>query len=96
VIRHKAMDHHRAKGRTSAVMDHRASLQKDFDAQKHSNNRPSARIEQDEQASGVMAVLDDMDETKRQCIELKYIEKLSVRDMAARLDLTEKAVESIL
>jgi len=43
-----------------------------------------------------MAVMDELDETKRQCLEWKYIEKLPVREMAARLDLTEKAVESIL
>jgi len=96
VIRHKAMDHHRAKGRTSVVMDHRANLQQVIDVEKHSNNRPSARLEQAERSCSVLAVLDDLDEINRQCIEWKYIDKLSVREMALRLDLTEKAVESIL
>ena len=96
VIRHKAMDHHRSQGRTSAVMGHRASMQEQMEIEKQSTNRPSARMEQVEQSCDVLAVLDDLDETKRQCIELKYVEELSVREMAARLDLTEKAVESIL
>ena len=96
VIRHKAMDHHRAQGRASAVMGHRASVQEQIEIEKQSTNRPSARMEQVEQSCDVLAVLDDLDETKRQCIELKYVEELSVREMAARLDLTEKAVESIL
>ena len=90
------MDHHRAQGRASAVMGHRASVQEQIEIEKQSTNRPSARMERVEQSCDVLAVLDDLDETKRQCIELKYVEELSVREMAARLDLTEKAVESIL
>jgi RNA polymerase sigma-70 factor (ECF subfamily) len=96
VIRHKAMDHHRAKGRTTTAMDQRANLQQVIESEKQSNHRPSARLEKVEQSNDVLAVLEDLDETKRQCLEWKYVEKLPVREMAARLDLTEKAVESIL
>jgi RNA polymerase sigma factor (sigma-70 family) len=90
------MDHHRAKGRSNAAMDHRANLQQAIESEKQSNHRPSARLEKVEQSSDVLAVLEDLDETKRQCLEWKYVEKLPVREMAAKLDLTEKAVESIL
>ena len=96
VIRHKAMDHHRAKARGNAAMDQRAGIQNVLEGDKHQANRPSANLERSEQASDVVAVLETLDETKRQCLEWKYLEKLPVREMAARLDLTEKAVESIL
>ena len=96
VIRHKAMDHHRAQARRSAALDQRATLQATSEAQKHSDNRPAARSERAEQINDVIAVLEGLDETRRQCLEWKYLERLSVREMAARLDLTEKAVESIL
>ena len=96
VIRHKAMDHHRAQARRSAALDQRAALQATSEAQKHSDNRPAARSERAEQINDVIAVLEGLDETRRQCLEWKYLERLSVREMAARLDLTEKAVESVL
>ena len=96
VIRHKAMDHHRAKARQSAALDQRAILQAANESQKQSDSRPAARSEQVEQVNDVVAVLESLDGTKRQCLEWKYLERLSVREMATRLDLTEKAVESIL
>ena len=96
VIRHKAMDHHRANARRSAAIDQRAILQAASEAQKQSDNLPAARSEQVEQVNDVIAVLEGLDETKRQCLQWKYLERLSVREMAARLDLTVKAVESIL
>ena len=96
VIRHKAMDHHRAKARGTAAMDQRAGIQNAIENDKHEANRPSADLERSEQACDVAAVLETLDETKRQCLEWKYLDKLPVREMAARLDITEKAVESIL
>ena len=96
VIRHKAMDHHRAKARATAAMDQHVSIQGAIECEKQKANRPSVSLERSEQASSIMAVLEGLDETKRQCLEWKYIDKLPVREMAARLDLTEKAVESIL
>ena len=96
VIRNKAMDYHRANGRMSNALNQRAILQEVDQRQKQSNSHPSAHLEQVEQANDVLAVLEDLGETKRQCLEWKYFERLSVREMAARLDLTEKAVESIL
>ena len=96
VVRHKAMDHHRAKARTGVAMSQRADIQDAIEHEKQQANRPSASMERSEQASVVMAVMDELDERKRQCLEWKYLDKVSVREMAVRLDLTEKAVESIL
>ena len=96
VIRNKAMDHHRAKARKSDVLGQLAILQESSNAQKQSDIRPAARSEQAEQINDVTAVLESLEEKKRQCLEWKYLERLSVREMAARLDVTEKAVESIL
>ena len=96
VIRHKAMDHHRANASRSAALAQRAKLQASHERQKQSDNRPAARSEQVEQVNDVLAVLESLGETKRQCLQWKYLEQFSVREMATRLDLTEKAVESIL
>ena len=96
VIRHKAMDHHRAKTRATAAMDHRADIQSEIERDKQLASQPSANMDLSEKTSDILAVLDDLDESKRQCLEWKYLDKLSVREMAARLDLTEKAIESIL
>ena len=96
VIRHKAMDHHRSKARTTVVMDQRADIQCDIERNKQLASQPSTNLERSEQATDVLVVLDELDETKRQCLEWKYLDKLSMREMAARLDITEKAVESIL
>ena len=96
VIRHKAMDHHRSNASQSAALAQRAELQASRETQRQSDNRPAARSEQVEQVNDVLSVLEGLDETKRQCLQWKYLERLSVRDMAVRLDLTEKAVESIL
>ena len=86
----------RAKARTGVAMSQRADIQDAIEHEKQQANRPSASMERSEQASVVMAVMDELDETKRQCLEWKYLDKVSVREMAVRLDLTEKAVESIL
>jgi len=96
VIRHKAMDHHRANSRTSAALTQRAILQERNELEQQLSNRPSARLEQTEHVNDVLEVLEELDETKRQCLEWKYLDQISVREIAARLDLTEKAVESIL
>ena len=96
VVRHKAMDHFSAKGRRTAALDNRANLKQSIQSEQQSRDRPSARLEHGEQVNAVLVVLKDLDETKRQCLEWKYFEQLSVREMAARLDLTEKAVESTL
>ncbi|WP_166831230.1 RNA polymerase sigma factor [Thalassoroseus pseudoceratinae] len=44
----------------------------------------------------VRRAMDDLPEQHRLAMEWKYIEKLSVREIAQRLDVTEKAAESIL
>lgn len=44
----------------------------------------------------VRRAMDDLPEEHRLAMEWKYVEKLSVREIAQRLDVTEKAAESIL
>ena len=44
----------------------------------------------------VRRAMDELPEQHRLAMEWKYIEKLSVREIAQRLDVTEKAAESIL
>jgi len=69
VIRHKAMDHHRFKSRTSSALNQRALLQEGTNSEQQLNNRPSARLEQAERVDDVLEVLGELDETKRQCLQ---------------------------
>jgi len=86
VIRHKAMDHHRAKARTTAAMSQRSGIQEAIEYDKQQANRPSASLERSEQANEVMAVMNELDETKRQCLEWKYLDKIPVRERFERLE----------
>ena len=49
-----------------------------------------------ETKDAVVRALDALDDEERLALEWKYIESLSVRDIAERLGRSEKAVEAIL
>lgn len=91
VIRHKAIDHYRGVSRAENARE--GVLLKEAS---RSIEQPSTRMETQEQTAAVLAILDDMDDTKRLCLEWKYLEHRSIREIAAHLNHTEKAVESIL
>jgi len=57
---------------------------------------PAAPLESAETRAHVADVLDSLPEEQRMALEWKYLEKLSVRDIAHRLGRTEKAAETIL
>ena len=54
------------------------------------------RLAADEKRAHVAQVLDQLDEKERLALEWKYLDGESVRSIAERLGLTEKATESLL
>jgi RNA polymerase sigma-70 factor (ECF subfamily) len=57
---------------------------------------PAGRLETSETRTRVLGVLDRLDDLQRTALEYKYLDKLSVRDIAERCGQTEKAAESLL
>src|SRR5215475_2250635 len=94
VVRCKAADHQRALIRSRAKMAVAATrLAADESTAQHS---PSAPLEVVETKNRVHLALDSLPERQRIVLEWKYLDGLSVREMAERLGETEKAIESVL
>jgi RNA polymerase sigma factor (sigma-70 family) len=87
----KLQDHFRAAARVQHLIDQAASL-----AKSPTSPEPSSLEEANEQRAAVRRVMDDLTEQHRLVLEWKYIDRLSVRQIADRMATTEKAVESIL
>jgi RNA polymerase sigma-70 factor, ECF subfamily len=94
VVRCKAADHQRAVIRARAKLGVAATRLAADDSQTQLG--PSAPLEVVETKSRVRLALDALPERQRIVLEWKYLEALSVREMAERLGETEKAVESVL
>src|SRR6476469_4182813 len=94
VVRCKAADHQRALIRSRATIAVVAARL----AANDSNTQlgPSAPLEVVETKSRVHLALDSLPERQRIVLEWKYLDALSVREMARRLGEAEKAVESVL
>jgi RNA polymerase sigma-70 factor, ECF subfamily len=60
------------------------------------SGRTQTAVEQRELASLVQRVLDHLPAHYGSALEWKYLDELPVRDIASRLDLSEKAAESLL
>jgi RNA polymerase sigma-70 factor (ECF subfamily) len=60
------------------------------------SGRPDAALETAETRNQVVTVMDGLPEEERLALEWKYVDDLSVGDIADRLGRTEKAVESVL
>lgn len=91
VTLHKIQDHYRAVARVQHLIQRvrpQGEATDDDDA--------SAQHERLERRETVRRTMDRLPERQRIVLEWKYIEKLSVREIARRLDVTEKAVESTL
>jgi RNA polymerase sigma-70 factor (ECF subfamily) len=94
VVRCKAADHQRALIRSRAKMAVAANRLVADESQTQLS--PSAPLEVVETKNRVYQALDALPERQRIVLELKYLDALSVREMAERLGETEKAVESVL
>lgn len=94
VVRCKVADHQRALIRARTKMAVAATRLAAEDST--TGQAPSAPLEVVETKSRVHLALDSLPERQRMVLEWKYLESLSVREMAERLGETEKAVESVL
>ena len=94
VVRCKVADHQRALIRSRAKMAVVATRLAADDS--NTQLAPSAPLEVVETKSRVHLALDSLPERQRIVLEWKYLDALSVREMAERLGETEKAVESVL
>jgi RNA polymerase sigma-70 factor (ECF subfamily) len=87
------------------IGDHRRSIARRAQAAKVASGdrvsgtaaiAPEAPLEVAEIRQQVLAVLDQLPHDERLVLEWKYLEELSVGEIAGRLGRTEKAVESVL
>ncbi|MDP1797552.1 MAG: sigma-70 family RNA polymerase sigma factor [Planctomycetaceae bacterium] len=88
---HKLQDYYRAAARVQHLIDQAET------AERHDHQPdPAAHHERSEQRATIRKVMDGLDEQHRLILEWKYIDGLSVREIAGRFAVTEKAAESIL
>jgi RNA polymerase sigma factor (sigma-70 family) len=89
VASHKIQDHYRAVARVQHLIDQADSIA--------GPNQPiQVACEAEERREAIRKVLDDLPETHRLALEWKYVDQLSVQEIATRMSITEKSVESIL
>lgn len=91
VAQNKVMDHFRSAARVRQLM------QKVAHTVEPANREDAASVQlHEEQREEVREIMDGLTEQHRIVLEWKYLEKLTVKEIAQRWDTTEKAVESIL
>lgn len=92
VATHKVQDYYRAAARVRHLIDtaQRQAVQSD------PADNPAHQEEAEERRMEVRRAMDRLPEQYRLGLEWKYVEKLSVREMAARWGMSEKAAESVL
>jgi RNA polymerase sigma factor (sigma-70 family) len=91
VAGNKVQDHFRAAARVQHLVEQVKHTEPASDL----NDAPAER-QRLERRMQVREVMDELPERHRLVLEWKYLDKLAVREIAARLDLTQKAAESIL
>ena len=89
VARRKICDHYRSKSRQDQLVNRLAGSVVD-------DPKAGDRLELEETREDVIGVLDQLTDHERLALEWKYLDRLSVGEIAKRLDLTEKAAESVL
>jgi len=92
VARHKLSDHRRSTGRGARV----AEVLEAGDGGGLACASSTTWLEAAEKREQVVKVMDRLPEEERLVLEWKYLEELSVGEIASRLGRTEKAAESAL
>ncbi len=92
VARNKLNDHFRAVARVQHLIE---KVARDAPVETTALD-PARRQELEERRSEVRAAFDRLPENLRQILEWKYLDNHSVRIIAERLQLSEKAAESLL
>jgi RNA polymerase sigma factor (sigma-70 family) len=91
VAQNKVMDHFRSAARVRELMEKFARKSES------ANHEDAASVKlHEERREEVREIMDTLTEQHRIVLEWKYLEKLSVKEIARRWNTTEKAVESIL
>ena len=91
VAQNKVMDHFRSAARVRQLMQNVAHTAES------ANHEDAASVQlHEERREQVREIMDGLTEQHRIALEWKYLEKLSVKEIAKRWETTEKAVESIL
>jgi len=91
VATHKVNDHFRAVARVQHLIDKAG-----HSAPTHVDDDPAADQEREERRADIRDVMDELPDKHRLALEWKYVEKLSVGEIAARLKVSVKAAESTL
>lgn len=91
VASNKIADHFRAAARVQHLIDDAKKNSDTFD-----DEDAGKQHELKERRKEVRDVMDELSGQQRIALEWKYVEKLSVREIAERLNTSEKAAESIL
>lgn len=91
VADHKLHDYFRAAARVQHLLDSAGAV-----LAKDDLTEPSHAQELDERRAAIRKVMEGLAEPHRLILEWKYLDRLSVRDIAQRMEVTEKAAESIL
>lgn len=91
VVANKVADHFRAAARVQHLINQ--VKHETTDVEMHDAQASHQLLERREE---VRNVLGQMTEQSRLALEWKYVDKLSVREIAVRFSVTEKAAESIL
>lgn len=91
VASNKVNDHFRAAARVQHLIDQAKQTTEVADF-----TEPSRNQEQEERRAEIRNVMDGLPEQHRLVLEWKYVDKLSVRSIADRMDVSEKAAESVL
>ncbi len=92
VVRHKAADHYRRGARFRRATEGVAQITDPTNA----SDEPSFLAERAEQRAQVVLAMRRLKEPHRLALEWKYAQGLSVRQIAERLGVTEKAAEANL
>lgn len=99
VVRHKVADHFR---RVYRVKDHLPRVVIDRERKNGEQQRrddpqdPSAPLLAAEKKTQIFEILEGLPERQRLALEWKYVDEMRVKEIAARLGETEKAVEATL
>lgn len=90
IARHKIGDIRRRRGRV------KTGVPAETVAKEDGSHDPAASLETAETRAQVAAVMDALPDDQRLALEWKYLDALSVREIARRMGRTEKAAETLL
>jgi len=90
IARHKIGDVRRRRARVKVGLPPESLPQED------ASHDPSASLETAERRAQVAAVMDALPDDQRLALEWKYLDGLSVREIAHRMGRTDKAAETLL